>query len=95
MQAWFRFTDGREPDPYALLFAVDAMPPVAFEMGVSGWVPTLEMTVHVRAYPAPGWLRIVAQTRNLAGGHLEEDVEIWDSQDRLVAQARQLARVRS
>ncbi|GAA3226263.1 thioesterase family protein [Actinocorallia longicatena] len=93
MRSWFRLADGQEPDPCTLLFAVDALPPVAFEMGVQGWVPTLELTVHVRALPAPGWLRVVASTRNLAGGHLEEDVEIWDSKDRLVAQSRQLARV--
>lgn len=33
-------------------------------------------------------------TRNLAGGFLEEDAEVWDSEDRLVAQSRQLARAR-
>ncbi|GAB3672686.1 thioesterase family protein [Actinocorallia lasiicapitis] len=95
MRSWFRLSDGADADPFTLLFAADALPPVAFEMGVQGWVPTLELTVHVRAIPAPGWLRVIARTRNLAGGHLEEDVEIWDEKDRLVAQARQLARVRA
>jgi hypothetical protein len=46
----------------------------------------------VRALPAPGWLRIGLTTRNLAGGFLEEDAEVWDSGGRLVAQSRQLAR---
>jgi len=94
MRSWFGFADGRDADPLSLLLAVDALPPTAFEMGVSGWVPTVELTVHVRCRPAPGPLRVSIATRNLAGGFLEEDAEVWDSADRLVAQSRQLASVR-
>jgi hypothetical protein len=94
MRAWFGLADGRDADPLSLLLAVDALPPTAFELGISGWVPTVELTVHVRARPAPGPLRVSITTRNLAGGFLEEDAEVWDSADRLVAQSRQLARVR-
>jgi acyl-CoA thioesterase len=93
IQGWLRMADGREPDPVMLLLAVDAFPPVTFDMGLAGWAPTLELSAHVRAVPAPGWLRVRVSTRNLAGGLLEEDAEVWDSEDRLVAQARQLARV--
>ena len=92
IQAWFRLNDDREPDPLALLLAVDAMPPVTFELGRIGWAPTLELTAHVRARPAPGWLKLRHETRNLAGGMFEEDCEVWDSAGRLVAQSRQLAR---
>ncbi|MBO1336389.1 thioesterase family protein [Streptomyces sp. VRA16 Mangrove soil] len=94
MRAWFGLADGRDADPLSLLLAVDALPPTAFEMGLKGWVPTVELTVHVRCRPAPGPLRVSITTRNLAGGFLEEDAEVWDSRDRLVAQSRQLARVR-
>ncbi|GAA5031075.1 thioesterase family protein [Streptomyces siamensis] len=94
MRAWFGLADGRDADPLSLLLAVDALPPTAFEIGLSGWVPTVELTVHVRSRPAPGPLRVSITTRNLAGGFLEEDAEVWDSEDRLVAQSRQLARVR-
>ncbi|MFF9111589.1 thioesterase family protein [Streptomyces sp. NPDC014805] len=94
MRAWFGLADGRDPDPLSLLLAVDALPPTAFEMGLKGWVPTVELTVHVRARPAAGPLRVAITTRNFAGGFLEEDAEVWDSADRLVAQSRQLARVR-
>ncbi|WUP33158.1 thioesterase family protein [Streptomyces europaeiscabiei] len=94
MRAWFGLADGRDADPFTLLLAVDALPPTAFELGVMGWVPTVELTVHVRCRPAPGPLRVAIVTRNLAGGFLEEDAEVWDSADRLVAQSRQLARVR-
>ena len=77
-----------------LLLALDAMPPVAFDLGLLGWTPTLELTAHIRARPAPGWLRVALSTDNLSGGFLEEDAVIWDSTDRLVAQSRQLCGVR-
>ena len=92
IQGWLRLIDGREPDPLMLLFAVDALPPVTFDLGLPGWAPTLELTAHIRCKPAPGWLRVVHSTRNFAGGFLEEDAEVWDSAGRLVAQSRQLAR---
>ncbi len=91
MQGWLWTADGREPDPMLLLLAVDALPPVTFDLGYTGWTPTLELTAHVRARPAPGWLRVRISTRNPAGGLLEEDAEVWDSAGRLVAQSRQLA----
>ena len=93
IQGWFRLPDGRQPDPLMLLLAVDALPPVSLDLGIRSWAPTLELTVHVRAWPAPGWLRLKHSTRNFAHGYLEEDAEVWDSTDRLVAQSRQLARV--
>ncbi|UDY22849.1 thioesterase family protein [Nocardioides sp. Kera G14] len=89
---WFRFRDGREPDAFSLITICDLLPPVAFDLGLPGWSPTLELTVHVRAVPAPGWLKLRHASRNLAGGMFEEDCEIWDSAGRLVAQSRQLAR---
>jgi acyl-CoA thioesterase len=92
IQGWLKLADGREPDPLMLLLAVDALPPVTFDLGLPGWAPTVELTAHLRAKPAPGWLRVVHSTRNFAGGFLEEDAEVWDSTGRLVAQSRQLAR---
>ena len=91
IQGWLRLADPREPDPIELLLACDALPPVTFDFGLYGWAPTLELTVHVRARPAPGWLLVRHATRNFAGGLLEEDGEVWDSTGRLVAQSRQLA----
>ena len=91
VQAWFELADGRPIDPIALLTVVDTLPPVTIEMGLPGWAPTLELTAHVRATPAPGPLRIRHESRNYAGGFFEEDCEVWDSADRLVAQSRQLA----
>ncbi|MFF1913817.1 thioesterase family protein [Streptomyces sp. NPDC058239] len=92
MRGWFGLADGRDADPLSLLLAVDALPPTSFELGLKGWTPTIELTTHIRCRPAPGPLRVSITTRNLAGGFLEEDADVWDSADRLVAQSRQLAR---
>ena len=92
IRGWLAMADGREPDPISLLLALDALPPVTFDLGLPGWAPTLELTAHVRAVPAPGRLKVVHATRNFAGGLLEEDAEIWDAAGRLVAQSRQLVR---
>ena len=93
LQAWFRLVGERDPDPVQLLMVCDALPPVTFDLGLPGWAPTLELGVHVRAAPAPGWLKVRHATRNVAGGMFEEDCEVWDSAGRLVAQSRQLARL--
>jgi len=92
MRGWFSLADGRDADPFSLLLTVDALPPTSFELGLKGWTPTVELTTHIRCRPAPGPLRVSITTRNLAGGFLEEDAEVWDSADRLVAQSRQLAK---
>jgi len=94
VRAWVRAASGREPDPLLLLTVADALPPVTFELGLPGWVPTLELTVHLRAEPAPGWLRCVQRAAVLHGGFLDEECQVWDSAGRLVAQARQLAAYR-
>jgi hypothetical protein len=91
VQGWFALADHRPLDPLALLMVVDALPPVTFDLGMPGWAPTLELTVHVRARPAPGWAVVRHYTRTVAGGLFEEDCEVWDSTGRLVAQSRQLA----
>ncbi|MFF4246632.1 thioesterase family protein [Streptomyces sp. NPDC001822] len=92
MRGWFGLADGRDADPLSLLLTVDALPPTSFELGLKGWTPTIELTTHIRCRPAPGPLRVSITTRNLAGGFLEEDADVWDSAGRLVAQSRQLAR---
>jgi len=88
---WMRFRDGREPDLMSLPLFVDAAPPAALELGVLS--TTVELTVHLRARPAPGWLACRTWTKYVAGGYHEEDFEAWDSAGTLVAQSRQLALV--
>ena len=93
ISAWYRLADGRAPDTLSLLQVLDALPPATFDLGMPGWAPTLELTCHVRHRPSPGWLAVTHSTSHLSGGMFEEDCEVWDSAGRLVAQARQLARV--
>ncbi|MBB4931942.1 acyl-CoA thioesterase [Lipingzhangella halophila] len=86
---WMRLA-GRDADVAALPMLVDAGPPVVLDLGEAG-SSTVELTVHVRARPAPGWLACRAVTRHVSGGFHEEDFEIWDSTRTLVAQSRQFA----
>jgi acyl-CoA thioesterase len=94
MRGRVRFQDGRPPDPLALLQAVDALPPVSFELGIASWAPTVELTAYVRHRPAPGWLRCAVRGRLLEGGWFDEEAEVWDATGALVAQSRQLAGAR-
>jgi len=92
MRGWFAFKDDRPIDSTALLLAADAFPPPAFNLDLpTNWVPTLELTVHVRAIPVPGPVACFFRTRFVQNGLLEADGEIWDSAGVLVAQSRQLA----
>lgn len=93
MRGYFSLREQRDPDAYLLAVAVDALPPVVFGLGVLGWAPTVELTWHMRAVPAPGPLQVVAWCRHVSGGWFDGEAEVWDAAGRLVAQGRQIARV--
>lgn len=94
MRGWFAFADARPSDALALMLAVDAFAPAVFHLDLpAGWVPTLELTVHVRDLPAPGPLMGRFTTRFVTNGLFEEDGELWDSAGRLVALSRQMGLV--
>ncbi|WP_370327302.1 thioesterase family protein [Euzebya sp.] len=77
----------------AALIACDITPPAVWAaMGVTGWVPTVELTAHVRARPAAGPLTVRATTNHVGDGFLDEDALVHDGEGRLVVQSRQLAR---
>jgi len=94
IRGWLSFADGTPFDPVSLLYVADSFPPATFTLGSVGWVPTLELTVYVRAVPAPGRLRVRQRARLIAGGLVDEVCEAWDANDRVVVQATQLALVR-
>ncbi|MGD8830702.1 MAG: thioesterase family protein [Pseudomonadales bacterium] len=94
MSGWIGFADGRAPDARALALFTDAFPPSPLSLlGVIGWVPTLELTVHVRRRPAPGWIRARFVTDDLHEGRMIETGALWDSNGALVAQSRQIGLV--
>lgn len=92
---WCRWSDGHDFDTLALLCVADAYPPVVYDLDVGdlAWAPTIELTVQVRARPAPGWLATRFTTQALTDGYFEEDGDLWDRGGRLVALSRQLALV--
>jgi hypothetical protein len=94
MRGWLGFADGTPFDPLSLLYVADAFPPATFTLGSVGWVPTLELTTYVRAVPAPGRLRVRQRARLISGSLVDQVCEVWDSRDRIVVQATQLALVR-
>ena len=95
VSGWIRFHDGRPPDTLASLLFADAFPPAVFGLlGMVGWVPTIELTVHVRRRPSPGWMLGRFTANDLVDGRLIEDGALWDAAGNLVAQCRQLSLVR-
>jgi hypothetical protein len=99
IRGWLSFVDDTKPDPLNLLYVADALPPASLTIDPSGWVPTLELSVYVRARPAPGPLRVRQRTRLIETvavrtGMMDEVCDVWDCRGRLVAQATQLASVR-
>jgi acyl-CoA thioesterase len=95
-QGWIRHSDGAPTDALSLLFFSDAFPPPAFSLfGAVGWVPTIELTVQVRAKPAPGPIQAYLWSNYLTEGITEEDGLFWDNTGKLVAISRQSAKVRA
>ena len=91
LAGWIRFRDQREPDVLALSLFCDSFPPSIFtRYGPIGWVPTIELSVHARRKPHPGWIKGVFTTSDLAGELFIEDGILWDEKDNLVARSRQL-----
>lgn len=94
MIGWAAFADGRPPDTSSLPLFADAFPPTVFNAGFPvGWMPTIEMTVHVRKRPAPGHLLCDFRTNLVSSGYMEVDGILFDATGEVVAMSRQLASV--
>lgn len=93
LSGWLRFRDDDTVTPQMLLAAADGFPPTLLGHTDIGWLPTVELTVHVFGVPPAGepWLRAELHTRSVVGGLLDEDGELWDATGALVARFRQLA----
>ena len=93
LQGWIRFRDEPLVSSLMLVALADAFPPSVLGWTEIGWLPTVELTVHVLGVPPADepWLRATLHTRSIVGGLLDEDGELWDVTGRLVARFRQLA----
>lgn len=94
LRGWLALPGDEPFDTVSLLYAVDAFPPATFEIAPSGWVPTLQLTVYVRAVPAPGTVRVLHTAGLIDAQKVDEVCSVWDSRGRLVAQGTQLAGIR-
>jgi len=94
LRGWLTLPDQEHFDPQSLLYAVDAFPPATFDIAPTGWVPTLELTVHVRARPAPGPVRVLHRAHLIDDGWVDESCHVRDVTGRLVAHGTQLAGIR-
>ena len=94
LRGWLALPLGEDFDATSLLWTVDSFPPATFEVELTGWVPTLELTAYVRALPAPGPVRVLQLAHLVDDQRVDEACFIWDSTGRLVAQSTQLAAIR-
>lgn len=92
IDGWVRFVEPRPNDPLALALFADAFPPaILIPRPDAGWVPTIELTTHIRTRAVDGWVRGQITTANIVGGTMLEDAHLWDETGALVAQSRQIA----
>ncbi len=90
-EGWVRLSDGTPPTVLSLPLFADAFPPSLFaKLGSVGWVPTIELTVHVRRRPADGWIQARFECDDLVDGRMIESGTLWDRTGRVVARSRQL-----
>jgi len=97
---WIRPEEPQLLDAPAVVAITDAwVPPVLARSAEPLAVPTVDLTVHLRArLPHPGvapdgFVMARFATRVAADGFLEEDGEVWAPDGTLLAQSRQLAAI--
>lgn len=88
---WTSLVD-RDLDTLAVPLFADCWPPPMFRRHGPGMAPTIELTVHFRGVPEPGWTWCIFESRVLAGGYVEEDGELWSATGKLIAMSRQISR---
>ena len=91
---WLRLREPRTLDAATLVALCDSWYPAVFATTESPLaVPTLDLTVHLRApLPRPDdWVLGLYRTRLARDGFLDEDATLWSREGDLLAQSRQLA----
>ncbi len=98
VQGRLRFRTDEVVGAPALAFLCDVLISPSIEVGEAqmGWIPTVELTVHVHDPSWRGEVQARIWTDHVTGGYATEDVEVWSGDGtRLLAVGRQLALVRS
>lgn len=91
IRGWFRLLDDEPMDTLAVVLAADSFPPPVFNTDLPiGWVPTVQMTVHVRQRPTTDWLMLDTRSRFIQRGMFETEADLFDEHGDIVGQARQL-----
>jgi acyl-coenzyme A thioesterase PaaI-like protein len=91
IEGWIRFADGAAASTLSLPCLADTFPPALTALvGNTGWVPTIELTTHVRRAPKAGWLRARYECDDLHKGRMIETGTLWDSRGAVVARVRQI-----
>ena len=86
--------NGGIPDQFVLSFYVDVAPPVVSnKYGPLGWIPTYSLTTHIRQLPTTEILFADFKAADINKGYFEQDCNIWDLNENLVASSRQLTRI--
>jgi len=91
---WMIFAEDTPIDEVALVALCDAWWPPIMEMGLPPMaVPTVDLTVHVRAVPTLPNVAVLGEFVSplAADGYLIEDGTLWSPDGVLLAQSRQLA----
>lgn len=93
LEGWVRFREEATVTPLMVVALADGFPPSLLGHVEMGWLPTVELTVHLFGAPPVDepWLRARLRTRSVVGGLLDEDGELWDVAGRLIARFRQMA----
>ena len=94
LSGWVATADGSPWDALGVLVALDVLPPATFDLGLTGWSPTMSFTAHVHADAAPGPLRATQWVDHAVGDRMHECCRLWDATGRLVGQSNQLAAIR-
>ena len=91
VRGWMKLLNDEPLDTLALVLASDSMPPTVFYTELEpSWVPTVQMTIHIRNRPTTEWMLLDSRTRFITGGMFEVDNTIFDEDGMVLAHSRQL-----
>ncbi|NNN13695.1 MAG: thioesterase family protein [Acidimicrobiaceae bacterium] len=91
LAVWMRFADDRPIDADSVPLFLDSAPPAIMAVVQAGWIPTIDLTIHLRKVPTGNWVLGLFATDTLINGLLEEDGTLWDEDLNLIATSRQQA----